>query len=361
MSAGRFDRPTDNPINWSFSVGRLFDIQIRLHLFFVLGAIFLISQDVSHAREAGLPTSTALAWGLGTTAALFLIVLLHEFGHCFGARYVGGSAHEIMLWPLGGLATVSPPHRAGAHLITAAAGPLVNVILFAILGVVLALWMGGLTAIPWNPFHPFTPLRLENFPTGLHRWLLVIFGINYVLFLFNVVLPVYPLDGGRILQAILWPRMGYRRSMEIATFVGMVGAIMLGVFAFFTEGTSFLLLGIAFFGYLTCYRQRQMLKYETFTESGEFGYDFSQGYTSLEEPTQPKCPGWLARRRARKLAQQAERERKQLQQREREFDRILAKISKDGMESLTPQERRLLEEETQRRRSLTGGLPDNKH
>jgi len=354
VSPSRFDRHTDNPINWSFSVGRVFDIQIRLHLFFILGAFYIVSRDVASAREVGLPLSGALGWGLMATAALFVIVLLHEFGHCFGARHVGGGAHEILLWPLGGLASVSPPHRPGAHLITAAAGPFVNVVIFVLLGALFAVWMGGLDAIPWHPFRPFTPLREGIYPTGLHRLLLAVFGINYILLLFNVCLPVYPLDGGRILQALLWPAKGYRRSMEIATFTGMVGAIVLAVLAFFTEGTSLLLLGIAGFGYLTCYRQRQMLRHEMLTEGGEFGYDFSQGYTSLEEAEKPRRPGFFARRRAHKLARQTERERSRLQQREQDFDRILAKISHSGMNSLTPQERRFLEEETQRRQSLAG-------
>ncbi|MCH7765652.1 MAG: M50 family metallopeptidase [Acidobacteria bacterium] len=58
-----------------------------------------------------------------TAAILFVVVLVHEFGHCFGARYTGGEADEILIWPLGGLAYASPPHNAKAHMITTVAGP----------------------------------------------------------------------------------------------------------------------------------------------------------------------------------------------------------------------------------------------
>ncbi len=357
-----FDRPMDNPINWSLKVGRLFDIQIRLHLFFLFGAAYVVNQDVSFAREFNLPLSTALLHGLGTAAALFTIVLLHEFGHCFGARYVGGSADEILLWPLGGLASVQTPHRSSAHLITAAAGPAVNVVLMLLIGGVIAVGFGGLGGIPWNPFHPFSPvaaIRVE--PGGAYSWLLVLFGINYVLFLFNVLLPIFPMDGGRIMQAIIWRFRGYRRSMEIATSVGMIGAIVLALFALFTDDTSVLLLSIAVFGYLECLRQRKILKYEAFSISGDYPDEFTFEFSAGEEPEPARRPGWWARRKARKLADLARRDRQAQEAREREFDRILIKIGRDGMASLTARERRLLEEETQRRRALTGDSPNSQH
>lgn len=350
MSTHQFDRPMDNPINWSLSVGRLFDVRVRVHLFFLFGAVYVLSQDLKHAEAARQPLSEALAWGMGTSAALFLMVLLHEFGHCFGARRVGGSADEILLWPLGGLASVSPPHDPRSHFITAAAGPFVNLVLFALLGGAIALWLGTPAAIPWNPLHPFTPLRLEAFPTTAQRWLLVVFGLNYTLFLFNVLLPMFPFDGGRLIQALLWARTGYGRSMEIATGMGMVGAIVLAGLSFFLVDQSVLLIGIAAFGYLTCYQQRRQLK-EDFA-AGDFDYDSARGYAPLEEPGRPRRAGWWARRKAHRLAERARRERDELQRREQEFDRILAKISVSGMASLTSQERRLLEEETQRRRSV---------
>jgi len=351
----------DNPINWSLPIGRLFGVQIRLHLLFIFGAMYVLSQDVSAAREFHTPLSMAILHGFGTAAALFVIVLLHEFGHCFGARYVGGSAHEILLWPLGGLAFVHTPQRASAHLITAAAGPAVNGVLLVVIGGVIALGFGGLGGIPWNPFHPFTPVGAVATPHGLHYWLLVLFGINYVLLLFNVLLPMFPMDGGRIVQAIIWKFRGYRRSMEIATGVGMIGAIVLGLFAFFADDSSMLLLCIAVFGYIECLRQRQILRNEAYSFSGDYSDEFAFEFSTGAEPETPRRPGWWARRKARRLAQQARRDRLALEAREREFDQILVKISRTGIGSLTPRERRILEEETQRRRTLTGDSPNSQH
>ena len=80
---------------------------------------------------------------------LFMIVLLHELGHCFAARSVGGSADEILLWPLGGLAYVHHPHNAWASFITTAGGPAVNLVFFLISGAMILL-MGF-----WPPLNPF--------------------------------------------------------------------------------------------------------------------------------------------------------------------------------------------------------------
>src|SRR5580693_7270542 len=81
---------------------------------------------------------STLVWSIFEYLALFLIVLLHEFGHAFACRQVGGRADQIMLWPLGGVAYVDPPQRPGAMLWSIAAGPLVNVVLIPVLGV---LWL----------------------------------------------------------------------------------------------------------------------------------------------------------------------------------------------------------------------------
>jgi hypothetical protein len=173
------------------------------------------------------------------------------------------------------------------------------------------------------------------------------FGINYVLLLFNL-LPIYPFDGGRMLQAWLWPRRGYRSSMELATGIGMIGAIVVALFGLFT-GEGMLLIMIAVFGYLNCWQMRRMLKEEGLHSAGEFGYDFSRGYTAFEDEPKRR-PGFLKRRKARRAAAKAEAKRKKEEQRRREVEAVLRKVSESGMDSLTAQERGVLEEETKRRR-----------
>src|SRR5580693_4864294 len=82
---------------------------------------------------------SSLTWNVLEYLALFLIVMIHEFGHSLACRQVGGTANQIVLWPLGGVAYVSPPQRPGAMLWSIAAGPLVNVALFPVLCGVVAM------------------------------------------------------------------------------------------------------------------------------------------------------------------------------------------------------------------------------
>ena len=118
----------------------------------------------------------------------------------------GGVADRIVLWPLGGIAFVNPPRRPGAMLWSIAAGPLVNVILLPILYVALLVFGNAMDAVP----------------TDFGRFVSQVFGINLVLLIFNM-LPIYPLDGGQILRALLWFALGRARSLMVATILGLVG------------------------------------------------------------------------------------------------------------------------------------------
>ena len=112
---------------------------------------------------------------------------------------------------------------------------------------------------------------------------------------------------------------------------------------------------IAVFGYITCWQTRRWAREQNEMGAGEFGYDFSRGYGAFDQPDERrKRPGFLARRRIAKAARRAEQERRSLERRQEQVETILAKISQSGMASLTPQERNILEEETQRHRSFTG-------
>src|SRR5262245_32788603 len=124
-----------DPFAWSVPFGRLFGVTIRIHVLFPVVAVGLI------LRAACEKDAPAGAW-IDATAlmtVLFLSVLLHEFGHFFGARSVNGDAQEVLLWPLGGLAAVDIPHTPRAHFITPLCGPAVNFVLA--IGSLLLLWL----------------------------------------------------------------------------------------------------------------------------------------------------------------------------------------------------------------------------
>jgi Zn-dependent protease len=159
---------------------------------------------------------SSIGWNVAEYLALFLIVMLHEFGHALACRQVGGIANQIVLWPLGGVAYVNPPQRPGAYLWSIAAGPLVNVALLPIMKIVGIVFRSqGLAQEMPNAF-----LLLKTV-----AW------INLGLLLFNI-LPIYPLDGGQILRSLLWFVMGRARSLMAATiigFLGVAGLVLLAV------------------------------------------------------------------------------------------------------------------------------------
>jgi len=338
MFAGQGHR--DNPINWSLTLGRVFGIRVRLHLLFILWIVFrFLSDALSDEGSIGV-------WAV-ITVFLFGTVLLHEFGHCFGARSVGGDADDILLWPLGGLATVDAPMNPRAQFITTAAGPMVNVV-FCVLAATLFVLTGNAARWPLNPFHLMMVSSGSVTQWSFADWLVVFWSINYLLLLFNL-LPTFPMDGGRLLQAIIWKYRDYRTATLIATFVGMIGAIIFGLIGLATQ--QFLLLGIAFFGYFTCWQQRQMVKAGAFDTDSEFGYDFSKGFAAFQEGKQSK-PSWFARRRVAKLARRAERDRQRQAEREKHIDDILDKVHRDGMQALTPSEKKILQSETDRKQQV---------
>lgn len=344
-------RPLDNPINWSFPLGRVLGIQIRVHVAFVICAVVLIWMELPDPGE----TSSATLWhiisgAIGTYALLFGVVLLHEFGHCFGARSVGGRAEEILIWPLGGLANVQPPHDPRSHMVTTLAGPMVNVAICGVCSAVLAVWCGTLSAVPWNPLHPMQPIDPLLYVSPGQQWVIRLFGVSYFLLLINL-LPIFPFDGGRILQAVLWARKDFFTATEIATGIGMVGAIAVGLFALFIEpDQKWLLMMIAVFGYLTCYVDRRMIREQGAFGGMDFGPDFAGSDYARSYHAESEGPraSLLAKRRARKLLRVAEQERAERQRLQEEVDEILRKVARNGMNSLTAAERRILEDETRR-------------
>src|SRR5262245_54746224 len=131
-----------DPFAWSIPLGRLFGITVRVHWLFPFVALGLILHIAVGRKDYTPPDGT---WVDAPTlvAILFVWVLLHGLGHCFAARWVNGEAQEVLIWPLGGLASVDLPNRPRAHFITAAAGPFVNLLLCVGCVLLLLLVQGG--------------------------------------------------------------------------------------------------------------------------------------------------------------------------------------------------------------------------
>jgi Zn-dependent protease len=343
----RFDGDSkENPLYWRFRIGTVFGITVRVHVLFIIGAVFVLAQAFGQAPEGYRAPS--ILQTLAQLGILFFIVLIHEFGHCYGARATGGQANEILLWPLGGLAYVEPPHTPRAHFLTTAAGPAVNVV-FCALSASMLIVLAGPGAVPWNPLTALYHCWL--LPDVLARWIAIFFAWNYILLLFNL-LPIYPLDGGRMLHALLWPSKGYRQATLTATYVGMVGAIALGIAGLLTS--TMMMTVIAVFGFVTCYYDRRVLRMGMLEESGEFGYDFSQGYKAFDEDAIEKPPGYWKRRKLARETARRQRQAEEARLLKEQVDRILAKVHREGMAALTASERRILQRETDRQRAAGG-------
>ncbi|MCX6967283.1 MAG: site-2 protease family protein [Verrucomicrobia bacterium] len=216
-----------------FRLFRVFGITVFLHWSWFLVAVYELSQRSSQYHSLG--------WNIAEYLALFGIVLLHEFGHSLACRQVGGSADQIILWPLGGVAFVNPPPRAGAVLWSIAAGPLVNVVLLVLLSAA-------------GPFLHGLALSAS----ALH-FLRQLWWINFTLLAFNL-LPVYPLDGGQILRALLWFVLGRSRSLYVAATLGIMGTAGLLAFAVAKGFFSFWIGIMAFFLLSQCWRGFQEAK-----------------------------------------------------------------------------------------------------
>lgn len=329
----------DNPINWSLSLGRVAGIRIRIHLLFILFVGFEL------LRAAGTSYFRFVAFGY---LALFGIVFLHEMGHCFAARSVGGYAHEVLMWPLGGLATVHAPQRPDAQLITTVGGPAVNVALCIVSALILIAATGSASAVSWNPANPWA--GVPHLTAEWQFYVVQFFYFNYILLLFNL-LPMYPLDGGRLLQEILWYRMGYLRSLLIATRIGMIGAIVVGVFALWAQW--WIVLAIAIFGYITCMQQQRMARFYMAEYGAGFGgHEPAGAYGTFEQSFERPAerPSFWERRRQKREARRRRRMEVQRRMEEEELDAILEKVRQHGLQSLSRQEKRVLENATARRR-----------
>jgi len=205
-------------------------IHVFLHWSWFLAAMILIQHPIGNYRG-----NAYLCW-IFEYVALFGIVLMHEFGHALACKSVGGDAHEIILWPLGGVAFVSPPQRPGATLWSIAAGPLVNVALVPVWEIVRII------------------METSGFAMGApnsYLLLLAIRRINLGLLIFNLM-PVYPLDGGQILRSLLWFPFGRARSLLVASIVGFLGVGALVVIAIL--GSDLWLGLIAVFILLNCWQ-----------------------------------------------------------------------------------------------------------
>ncbi len=224
-------------MNWSFRIATVAGIPIRVHLTF-----FLILLLGAYQWYGLTDTINGAVFGVALMILLFVCVTLHELGHGLVARAFGVPVREIILLPLGGVALMGKNPQKPAHeLWIAIAGPAVNVIIALLLLVPV-----GLAAAPsLLNSHGLLPAGLGNTPS-LSTALLWLLAANVSLVIFNLI-PAFPLDGGRILRALLAMFMGYPKATRVAVVTGQLIALILGLYGVLNN--QFLLTLVAVFIY----------------------------------------------------------------------------------------------------------------
>jgi Zn-dependent protease/CBS domain-containing protein len=195
---------------WSLRLATVSGIPIRVHFTFLLVIIWFAVFDI---RMGGANLVIAL---LG----LFCCVALHELGHSLVAQRYGYVVRDITLYPIGGVASIEGSPTPRHELLIALAGPAVNVVIALLLTIVLRL-TGNL------------PEQMVNADAAIkaleHNPLIFLLGANLTLVLFNMI-PAFPMDGGRVLRALLGMSLGKTRATQIATGIGQIIALLMGLY-----------------------------------------------------------------------------------------------------------------------------------
>ena len=220
-----------------YQIGRVFGVPIRLDWSLIILAIYF-------SLSVG-----SLILGVTAAALLMLSVALHELGHTYTALRFGCRVRDITLMLIGGRATLlDMPREPWKEFVLAASGPLVSAVL----------WLGGRQLLPLVHGAPLL--------AGMLYYLTL---INRMLFLFNLI-PAFPMDGGRMLRALLAQRTGRLRATFYASRIGRAAAILMGIWAVF-HGFNFFLLLIALFIYQSAGIEYRMVQAEAGMGGGFFG------------------------------------------------------------------------------------------
>ncbi|HEX5483455.1 MAG TPA: site-2 protease family protein [Terriglobia bacterium] len=203
-------------MRWSWKIGRLAGINVYMHVTFLLLILFILVVDWMNGHNL----ATTLT-GIIFVLIIFACIILHELGHALTARKFGVRTRDIILLPIGGVARLERmPEKPIEELWVAIAGPAVNVaIALALLVPLLAMGV----SINWADFRWVGGDFIEK-----------LMVVNVWLVAFNM-LPAFPMDGGRVLRAILASRMEYTRATQVAARVGQGMALIFGIVGLFSD------------------------------------------------------------------------------------------------------------------------------
>ncbi len=323
--------PTDSLLTFSFPMGRLLGVPLRLSFLLPVVVIALMwrLQDPMFGAISG--------------AIVLLSLLLHEIAHLLVARQYGERPGTVVIWPLGGMQSSHPPHEFRINLAVACAGPLMNLLIACVAG-----WKLHQTGQISVLFNPFGLLDLKG-PSDLgigNSCLRVVFVTNWCLAVLNLI-PVRPLDAGHVVAGFLNLRFLEQETRDLMLRVGLVFSLF-GLLAGFVFDVSSV---VALSAFILVLHIHDISRWTPTFEPDEsfLGYDFSEGYTSLDKPDQEQdiaeedaSVGILDRWKIRRDEEKVRREAEDRLQEEQQLDVILDKLHTQGRESLSSREVNLL-------------------
>jgi len=338
-----------DPLTWSpINLGRWGGTQVRLHFtLIVFAAVSLLGAALSSDHR------------VGQTACWLLLLLLalaaHEAGHAAVAWWQGNEPDDVRLWPLGNMVGPTPSNRSSDNMMVVMGGPIAS----AGLVVVTAVALNAMGArFVWNPFGNPNDSGAPALLSGKGYaaaytpvWYVGWFGyLNWVILLANL-LPALPFDNGRGFRAYM-AQTAYSpakdgmippilaRSIALILVFGGLFRLLLA-----NRGDGLTLIGLAALIWWMVRAEARMIEDGGFYDDGVFGYDFSEGYTSLEGSAAKVRPyRESALKRWRRRRSELRRQRRQAREaaEERRMDEILEKLHREGRSALTDEEHRFL-------------------
>lgn len=244
-------------MRWSWQVAKVAGIPVRIHATFLLLIGWIVYGTLAEGQGTVAAVETVLL-----LLAVFACIVLHEFGHALTARRYGIRTRDITLLPIGGVARLERiPDRPLHEFLVAVAGPAVTLViaglLLALLGAVWPVTARQLIAFLnpfWNVFFHTPPVE------GPGGFAAELFLVNVMILLFNLI-PAFPMDGGRVLRAVLATRLDYVRATQIAAGAGQILAVLFAVIGI--NSHSLLLPLVALFVFLAAGQESSMAQMRT--------------------------------------------------------------------------------------------------
>lgn len=322
----------DNPWIFGFPIATLWGTRIRLNPLYLGLWLWMVSR---------------LGWAVGSLgfAALTLLILLHEFSHVFAARWTGGDAEDVVLWPFGGLALCRRAPTFQSEFFVPAAGPLFHLVAGLIL--VPTFWS---SAQFWDAVHP---IYFPIFDLQQQGWLsvtgLLLFALNMKLLYLNL-LPMLPLDGSSMWQAIAnqrWEPVNAKTATLIASAITHLVLLIVSLNINPVVGISVLVLSYS----LMPITILEWFRLQISQQMGEFGDSDAFDLSGDDEaPRRVRQPGLLERWKLERERKRAEREEQERIETETRLDALLEKINQSGIDSLSDAEKKFLKKASARYR-----------